>query len=95
MRNYELTIVLPGKATPAKKKSTQEKIGKLLTSQKGKVNKVDDWGEKKLAYPIAKNESGTFLHFEIELNALSAKALDSKLNLEEDIIRYLLVKKQK
>lgn len=90
---YELTIVLPGSATPAKKKSAQGKIEKIVTSAKGKVDKFDDWGERKLAYPIAKNGTGIFLHFQLELEAEAVKGLDSKLNLEEDILRYLLVKK--
>ena len=67
MRQYELTIILAGKATPAKKKSVTEKIKKLITTLKGKVGKVEDWGEKELAYQIAKNETGIFLHFPLEL----------------------------
>ena len=94
MRNYELTVVLPGKATPAKKKTAQGKIEKIVTAAKGKVDKFDDWGERELAYPIAKNDTGNFLHFQLELEAEAVKGLDSKLNLEEGIIRYLLVKKE-
>ena len=94
MRNYELTVVLPGKATPAKKKSVQEEIKKLVAGAKGKVAKMEDWGEKQLAYQIAKKSTGNFLHFQLGLEPGTAKELDSKLNLEEDIIRYLLVRKE-
>jgi len=87
-----LTVVLPGGVTAAKKKSIQARIKKLITAAKGKIGKVEDWGEKDLAYKIAKNESGAFLHFPLELEAEAAKNLDRKLNLEEDIIRYLLVR---
>lgn len=93
MRTYELTIVLPGKATAAKKKTTQAKVEKAIAALKGKAGKVDDWGKRELAYPIAKNETGIFLHYQLELEPESAKNLDSKLNLEENVIRYLLVKK--
>lgn len=94
MRNYELTIVLPGGVTPAKKKSTREKIEKMLGAMKAKVGKVEDWGEIKLAYPIAESSAGIFLHFPLELEAQSAKTIAGKLKLEEDIIRYLLVRKE-
>ena len=67
MRSYELTVVLPGKTTPAKKKSSQEKIEKIINSGKGKVGNVDDWGEITLSYPIAKNETGIFLHIPLQL----------------------------
>ena len=86
-----MTIVLPGSATAAKKKSVQERIEKLITGAKGKVGKVEDWGKRQLAYEIAKNDAGIFLHFPLELEGEAAKGLDAKLNLEEDVIRYLLV----
>jgi small subunit ribosomal protein S6 len=93
MRKYELTIVIAGGTTPAKKKSIQGKIEEIVTAAKGKVSKVEDWGERDLAYPIAKKDTGIFLHFPLELESDLAKTLDSKLNLEEDIVRYLLIRK--
>jgi small subunit ribosomal protein S6 len=93
MNKYELTIVLDGKATAAKKKAAVEKIQKIITTFKGKVEKVDDWGKKELAYKIGKSDSGVFLLFSLELSGEGAKALPNKLKLEEEIIRYLLVKK--
>lgn len=93
MRAYELTVVLPGKTTPAKKRQARETIEKMVKVLNGKVGEVSDWGEKELAYPIAKNTSGVFLHFPLELDSEGARALPEKLNLEEDILRFLLIKK--
>lgn len=93
MNNYELTVVLPGKASSAKKKAGKESIEKLIKILKGKITKFDDWGEKRLAYEIKKNTSGTFLHFQIELETGSAPEIDKKLRLDEEVIRYLLVKR--
>jgi len=95
MQNYELTVVLPGSATAAKKKSVQETIGKIVKTFSGKVGKVEDQGKKDLAYEIAKNDSGIFLFFPLELGEEGAKALPQKLNLEEDVIRYLLIRGEK
>ena len=92
MKNYELTVVLPGKLTAAKKKGALEKIEKMISTFKGKIVKSEDWGERELAYSIAKNDSGTYLYFEVELEAAQAKALNDKIRLEEDLIRYLFVK---
>ncbi len=92
MGKYELVIVLDGKATAAKKKAVEAKIKKLVTVFKGKIGKVDDWGKKDLAYKIKKSNSGVFLLFNLELTGEAAKALPNKLRLEEEIIRYLLVR---
>ncbi len=94
MRKYELTIVLPGGLTAAKKKSAIEKIGKIIKTLKGKISKQDDWGEIDFAYPIKKNTAGIFLLFNLELEAESAKAISNKLKFEEEILRYLLVRKE-
>lgn len=92
MRKYELTVVLPEKATPAKKKAVSETIEKMVKVFKGKIEKSDDWGKLDLYYPIKKNNSGVFLFFQLELEPKSADSLDQKIKLEEDIIRHLLVR---
>jgi len=94
MRNYELTLVLQGKATAAKKKDVIEKLENLLKVNKGKVVKSEDWGVKDLAYSIKKNDSGVFLYFDIEIPAENIKNIRDKVKFENDIIRYLLVVKQ-
>ncbi len=93
MQKYELTVVLDGKATPAKKKGVRASVEKFITSLKGKVGTVEEWGEKPLSYKIGKSESGNFLYFPLELGPESTKALSTKLSQEEEIIRYLLLRK--
>ncbi|MBX4205991.1 30S ribosomal protein S6 [Candidatus Microgenomates bacterium] len=92
MKNYELTIVLDGKMSAAKLKSASEKVTKLLEAFKGKIGKVEDWGEKELAYPIAKKEVGHYILFPIQMGTSEAKSLADKLRLEEDLLRYLLIR---
>lgn len=94
MENYELTVVLSGNTTAAKKKNAQEAIAKIVKIIGGKVGKVEEWGKKELAYDIAKNDSGIFLHYNLELEGEAVKMLPQKFNLEENIIRYLLVRKE-
>jgi small subunit ribosomal protein S6 len=92
MKNYELTIVLDGKMTAAKKKAASEKMSKMIETFKGKIGKVEDWGEKELAYPISKKYTGHYLLFPIEMGTQEAKSFADKLRLEEDLLRYLLVR---
>lgn len=93
MNNYELTVVLPEKATAAKKKSVKEAIEKMVKTAKGEIKNADDWGKKDLAYTINDNDAGVFLFFELELEPKAVKSLNQKVKLEDDIIRHLLVKK--
>lgn len=93
-RNYELVIVLDGKATAAKKKASLEKVEKFIKTLDGKIIDMLDWGVKDLAYPIKKVMSGAYTIFQVELPALAAKTVNEKLRLEDDILRYLLMTKE-
>ena len=93
MQKYELTLVLDGKVSPAKKKVIVASIEKIITTFKGKLGKADEWGERNLFTKIGKSESGFYLHFPLELERSSVKGFNLKLKMEGDIIRHLLVRK--
>lgn len=93
MRNYELTIVLDGKATSAKKKTIQTLVEKIVELGKGKIGKVEDWGVKDLAYKLGKSTTGVYLFFPLELEPETVKNLASKVKVESEILRYLLIRK--
>lgn len=95
MNNYELTIVLDGKAGASKMKKVTENLEKSLKNFNGKIKGTKDMGVKDLAYKIGKSETGMFTFFELELDGKGVKQLNEKLRVDEDVIRYLLVKTQK
>ena len=90
---YELTVVLYGKAGSAKKKKITETLESLMKVFKGKIAVSTDWGVKDLAYKIQKLSSGLYLYFELELDGVSTKALNEKLRVDGDVLRYLLIRK--
>src|SRR5688500_17331320 len=91
MNSYYLTLVLkPEMSEEARKKLLDEVEGKLKGSD-GKV-KVDLWGARDLAYPIKHQSRGFYAHFEAETEPQVASELDKILKVEEDIVRYLLVR---
>mgnify|MGYP001127601441 CR=1 FL=1 len=85
MSQYELTFLL-------KKKEDEKTVKDIITSIKGKILKESAWGEKKLAYPIKKNQSAFFFNWLVEVEEKNIFDLRKKLNFEEKIIRYLLLK---
>ncbi len=92
MNKYELTLILEGKTTSAKKKSVLESIEKIVKLLEGKVEKAEDWGVKELFHEIKKQKEGLYLHMPFEMNAKSIKSLEIKLKAEENILRYLVVR---
>jgi small subunit ribosomal protein S6 len=94
MNKYELTLVLDGKAGAAKKKKVSESLEKILKIFKGSIKSSKEWGVKSLAYKIGKSEIGLYLFYELELDGKGVKALNDKLRIDPDLIRYLLVRKE-
>ena len=93
MNKYELTLVLDGKAGAAKKKKVTETLEKTLKIFKGVISESKDWGVKDLAYKIGKSTTGLYLYFELEMDASAVKALNDKIRVDADIIRFLLIRK--
>ncbi|MGB9706913.1 MAG: 30S ribosomal protein S6 [Microgenomates group bacterium] len=95
MRAYELTLVVDPDLTSEKQKKQIEKIKKIIADLKGEVKKITEWGKRELAYPIKKKNMGCYFLWEIEMPQESASELNSKLKIEEGLLRYLIVKREK
>lgn len=74
------------------RKTLLDSMTKKMAGDEGKVTKEDLWGNKDLAYPIKKQTKGYIAHFEVLADPKDAKGLDKNLKVEEDILRYLLVR---
>jgi len=89
MRTYELTYIVPGEFEEKEIPKVTEKVKKLLSD--GKIIKEKFWGKRKLAYPIKKNDWGFYITVVLETEPENIKKIESKLKLEEDVIRHLII----
>ena len=92
MNSYYLTLVLKPEMEEKVRKDFLDSIGKKLVGSEGKIEKQDLWGVRTLSYPIKKHTSGYYIHFEFQADPKDVKGLDKSLKLEEDILRYLLIR---
>lgn len=93
MNSYYLTLVLKPDLEEKERKELLNSITERLVRKEGKVEKEDLWGVRPLAYPLKRNTSGYFAHFEIQADPQNAKGLDKSLKVEEDVLRYLLIRR--
>lgn len=89
MNNYYLTLVVSNKLDEKERKELLDSISKKIN----KVEKEDSWGMRSLAYPIKHQEKGFYAHLEFKADPKEISSLDKMIKLNEDIIRYLLLKK--
>ncbi len=83
---YELVILLD-------KEEQLEPVKNLIETLKGKIEKIDRWGEKTLAYPIKKKKRAIFFSLFFDMEKKNTLELRKKLNFDEKILRFLLLVK--
>lgn len=93
MNNYYLTLVLKPELEEKVRVALLDQIKKRLTKDDGEIKKEDLWGNRDLAYPIKRNLKGYYAHYEVTTNPANMKGIDKILRVEEDILRYLVVRK--
>lgn len=91
MTNYNLTILINNKVEDKAKTGLIDDLKKNF----GNLVKEDLWGVRTLAYEIKHMDKAYFAHFEFESEPDSVITLDRNIRLNENIIRYLLVKSKK
>lgn len=90
---YELAIVIDPTQDETKRDDLIKLIEQIAKQVKGEVVKREDAGKKNLAYAVKGNTEGWYYYLTIEMPAEAVKPLDTKLKMEESIIRFLILKK--
>jgi small subunit ribosomal protein S6 len=91
MNQYEIAVLYHPDLEIDLDKATS-RVEKILTDNGGKVTHVDNWGKRKLAYPIKKNEHAVYVFYAAELPAQSVRKIESTLNITDEVIRFLITR---
>ncbi len=68
------------------------KIEKLFKDNGGKVVNTDNWGKRKLAYTIKKQDYGIYVFYTVDMPGENVAKLESSLNITDEVIRFLITK---
>lgn len=68
------------------------KIEQIVKEAGGKITKTDNWGKRKLAYPIVKADHAVYVFYSVDLPAKGVAKVESALNIADEVIRYLLTR---
>lgn len=91
MKEYELTVLIhPDLETDLE--APLDKVRQLIKSHGGTINNEDNWGKKKLAYSINRENFAVYVYMEVELPAEAPLKISNTLNITDEVLRYLLVK---
>ena len=90
MREYELIFIVHPDLEETATNEVVERVQGWITEAGGKINKVDPWGKRKLAYPIRKQNEGQYFFLLVEMNPISVAEIERSLRFLEPVMRFLI-----
>lgn len=70
----------------------EARVTKIITDNGGKITKTDNWGKRKLAYPIKKQDFAVYVFYTVEAPADAPAKIEQTFNITDEIIRFLVTK---
>lgn len=93
MRKYETIFVLKPNLEEAKRIELIEKF-KAIIAADGEVLKVDEWGQRRLAYEIEKLREGYYVLVDFKANPTLPQELERNFKISEEVIRFIVVNRE-
>lgn len=91
-RQYELVYILPPETTEEQVTELQKQIESVASRMSGTIDKVENWGRKKLAYDIAHQKEGVYVLNVITGSGELMKELDRRLRVIDQVLRHMIVR---
>ena len=92
MRDYELVAIISPEVAEENIPTAVEKVSRFITERGGSIAEVNQWGKRKLAYPIKDHTEGNYVLFQFKLDAEATAELEANLRISEEILRHLIVR---
>jgi small subunit ribosomal protein S6 len=91
MAQYEIAVLYhPDLEVDLSK--AEDRVQKIFKDNGGTVVGTDNWGKRKLAYTIKKQEHAIYVIYMVELPAEGVAKTEATLNITDEVIRFLITK---
>ncbi len=89
-RDYELGFILNPEVSEEQTSAILERIEKIVKNYDGQVVKVNQWGRRRLAYPIEHHRDGYYVFIDMILTPETVLELDRTLKVSEEVMRHIV-----
>ena len=70
----------------------ESRVKKIIDDNGGKIVKTDNWGKRKLAYTIKKQDFAVYVFYTVDMPAANVAKAEQTLNITDEVIRFLITK---
>ncbi|MEV0334098.1 30S ribosomal protein S6 [Nocardia sp. NPDC050717] len=95
MRQYEVMVILDPSLDERIVGQSLDSLLNVVKTEGGKVDKVDIWGRRRLAYEIRKQAEGIYAVVELTATPATVSELDRQLGLNETVLRTKVLRNDK
>jgi small subunit ribosomal protein S6 len=92
MSSYELVLIISPEVVDEEMPDFITKLSELVNKVGGSVDEVNQWGRRKLAYPIKRSTEGSYVLTKVKMEPALTKELEENLRLSGKILRHLLIR---
>lgn len=94
MTDYEMVTMVSPEVDGERLAGITDWLGKLITARGGEVEKAEQWGIRKLAYPVKKFMEANYVLTQFKLEPGLTREVGAELKASGDILRHLIVKRE-
>jgi small subunit ribosomal protein S6 len=89
-RDYELGFILNPEVNEEQTRAMLDRVQQVVENRGGQVMRVNQWGRRRLAYPIERHRDGIYIFVDMVLTPESVIDLDRMLKVSEEVLRHLI-----
>ena len=93
MTNYEGVFIINSELATDVSKNVVAQLQDVVSKNGGRIDSLQEWGKRRLAYKIKKKQDGTYVILNFQLDSKVTKKIEQAFRLNDNILRYLLVNK--
>jgi small subunit ribosomal protein S6 len=90
MQKYEGAFILLSNLEEEVRKAEIEKVQNIITERQGTIEKVNEWGQRRLAYEIDKKRDGYYVIINFTSNADAVNEIDRICKISDNFIRHMI-----
>lgn len=92
-RDYELAFILSPEVNEEETRAMLERVEQIVATYGGQIVKVNQWGRRRLAYPIQRHRDGQYIFIDMILTPETVVELERMLKVSEIVLRHMMRKR--
>ena len=92
-RDYELGVILSPEASEEETRAIMDRVEQVVANHGGQIVKVNQWGRRRLAYPIQRHRDAVYVFIDMILTPETVSEHERTLKVSETVLRHMVKKR--